>query len=457
MLLLSVVLPLLFTKETLAVAQCNAFSGPSGTTACVKLPAYNRYQWATCTTDAYIKQQSHYKQSCSNPSDTYCWYPCMLEDRNKASGFVTLDCSCTLSPVTTISPTATLSSACYTPSGSDCDWFTNCLKKKYPCKASSTAYAVKYAHIFCAVYKAHYSTYSYTGQNWMNSARKCLHSSLVPLLRPWVKPTCQDIRRRALNSHTSCFLKPDNQRTSICNLNCNDYFKTFWTIRESFDGGLDTAWESIRAMWNIGIDCGTQSISHCFEQALKGNMRIVNIRISRFDNRSDAFPSGDIRNRFADKIGASIVKSLNWNTKFIGWLAFPAEESSLISGSLDIILAVVDKPALGIVHAVLVDINFDYIFNEFASSMKRGTLSLTAFDGIRYWVKSLDLCSDKACIATTPLAIAERPNYDDNKIYKNIATALLPRSAALYGLDSTAAVILLKFVAYWQTHYTWFI
>lgn len=148
------------------------------------------------------------------------------------------------------------------------------------------------------------------------------------------------------------------------------------------------------------------------------------------------------------KIGASIVKSLHWNTKFIGWLAFPVEESSLISGRLDIILAVVDKPALGIVHAVLVDINFDYIFNEFASNMKRGTLSLKAVDGIRYWVKSLDLCSDKACIATTPLAIAKRPNHDDDKIYKNIATALLPRSAALYGLDSAAAVILLKFVAY---------
>lgn len=168
----------------------------------------------------------------------------------------------------------------------------------------------------------------------------------------------------------------------------------------------------------------------------------------RIDNGSVAFPYGDARNRLVDKIGASIVQSLNWNTTFIGWLVFPVEEWSLISGSLDIILAVVDKPALGIVHAVLVEINFDYIFNEFASNMKRGTLSLTAVDGIRYWVKSLDLCSDKACIATTPLAIGERPTFDDDEIYKNIATALLPRSAALYGLDAAAAVILLKFVAY---------
>lgn len=150
-----------------------------------------------------------------------------------------------------------------------------------------------------------------------------------------------------------------------------------------------------------------------------------------------------------DKIGASIAKSLNWNTKFIGWLAFPAEESSFASGSLDIILAVVDKPALGIVHAVLLYVDFDYIFNKFAWNMKRGTLSLTAVDGIRYWVKSLDICSDKACITTTPLAIAKRPNYDDDdKIHRNIATALLPKIATLNGLASAAAVILLNFAAY---------
>ena len=105
---------------------------------------------------------------------------------------------------------------------------------------------------FTSVYKAHYSTYSYTGQNWMNRARKCLQSSLVSFVLLF-----------------SCI---------------------FWTIRESFVGGLDTAWESIRAMWNVGIDCGAQNISQCFEQAIKRNIWIVKIRISRFDNRSVPFP-----------------------------------------------------------------------------------------------------------------------------------------------------------------------
>ena len=227
----------------------------------------------------------------------------MLETRQKTSDFVTIDCSCNPSPVTTISPTATLSLACYSPTGYDCNWFTDCLEKKYPCKASSTAYAVKYANLFCTVYEAYASTYTSNGQNWMNRARKCLQISLVPLLRRWVKPTCQDIRRKALNSHTSCFLKPDNQPKSICDLNCNDYFKIFWTIRESFAGGLDTAWESVRAMWNIGIDCGAESISKCFEKAIQsqGAIRICKIVVSRFHNSSFPFPYGDARNRFVDK------------------------------------------------------------------------------------------------------------------------------------------------------------
>ena len=79
-------------------------------------------------------------------------------------------------------------------------------------------------------------------------------------------------------------------------------------------------------------------------------------------------------------VGSSIAKSLDLNTKFIGWMAFPVEESSLVTESLDIILALVDKTVLGIVHAVLVKIDFDYIFNRFAWNIKRGTLPLITVD-----------------------------------------------------------------------------
>ena len=441
---LSLFLLVFVVRQGLAAAQCNSFSGPSGTTECVKFKSYYQSQWATCTTDAYIRQKTHNKHACKDQSRTYCWYQCMLEMHNKGSGSVTIDCSCNSSPQTTISPTATLSSECYSPPGSKCNWFSTCLERKYPCKASSTAYAVKYAKFFCAVYEAHASAYSLQGQNWMNRARKCLQISLVPLLRPWAKPTCQDIRQKALDSHSQCFLNIEEQQKSICQLDCKEYFKIFWTIRESFFAGLDTAWESMRAMWNIGIDCGADSISKCFQKEIRspGAMRISKIVISRVQTSSVPFPNGDARNRFADKVGSSIAKSLNWNTQFIGWLAFPVAESNLDSDSFDIILVLADKKALGVVHAVLLRVNFDYIFNKFASKIKQGTLPLITVDETSYWVKSLDLCSDKACITTTPLAFADRPNHDD----KSTVTALLPESVVMYG--ATAAVIMLSYAAY---------
>ena len=431
---------LFLARRSLDAAQCDAFSGPPGTTECVKFSDYYRHQWATCITDAYIRQKGRHKHACSDKSRTHCWYRCMLEVRGKSSGPVTEDCYYNPPALTTVSPTlspaTTLSPACYSPSGGDCEWFSDCLERKYPCKSSSTAYAVRYAKIFCAIYEAHAKEYSSQGRNWMNATRKCLQVSLVPLLRPWVKLTCQDIRRKALDSHSSCFLNPDQDVTSICALDCNEYFKIFWTIGESFFRGLDTGWSSTRAMWDIGLDCGANSIGKCFEEGIQGPIRISKIVVSKMKKNSGLFPDGDARNRLVNKLGRSIVYGLNLNTKFISWLAYPSGGSSLDSESMDVVLVLADKKALGIIHAVLLKVNFVYIFNKFASSIKRGTLPLT-IDGTSYWVKSLALCSDKACIKTEPLAFSERPKHDD----KSVGMITL-KSAWMHGV--TALVIILN-------------
>ena len=435
---LSVLALILLLTCGLAAAQCDGFSGPSGNTECVKFSRYDRHQWATCITDAYMRQKSHHKHLCRDQTRTYCWYQCMLETHSKSSGHVSMDCYCDPLAPTAISPT--LSPGCYSPSGDDCDWFRNCLERKYPCDYSSTAYALKFAKMFCAMYKEHASKYSHQAQNWMDSARKCLLVSLVPLLRPWVKPTCQAMRQKALNSHTSCFLEPDEGATSICDLDCSEYFKIFWTIRESFFGGMDTAWDSLRAMWNIGQDCDADSISKCFGQAIQGYMRISKVVISKVKENSAAFPDGDARKRLANKLGWNIIYKLNFSTKFLGWLAYPGGGAGLDSQSLDVILVLVDKQTLGIAHAVLGRTNFDYIFNKFVSNIKKGTLPLT-IDGISYWVRSLALCSDKACLKTQPLAFGSRPNHDD----KSLAT-LASQSAWIYGV--TVLIMLNHFMPF---------
>jgi len=165
-------------------------------------------------------------------------------------------------------------------------------------------------------------------------------------------------------------------------------------------------------------------------------MRISKVVISKVKENSAAFPDGDARNRLASKLGWNIIYKLNFSTKFLEWLAYPGGGTSLDSQSLDVILVLVDKQTLGIAHAVLGHTNFDYIFIKFASNIKKGTMPLT-IDGISYWVRSLALCSDKACLKTQSLAFASRPNHDD----KSLATRA-SQSAWIYAV--TAAVITLN-------------
>lgn len=112
-------------------------SGPSGATGCIQISRYgNQYQWATCLTDTYIQQKSGHKYQCNDRSRIFYWYQRMLEVHNKDNGPVIKDCSCNPS-LFTASPTTSLPADCYSPSGDSCDWYRNCLEKKYACEATS--------------------------------------------------------------------------------------------------------------------------------------------------------------------------------------------------------------------------------------------------------------------------------------------------------------------------------
>jgi hypothetical protein len=64
----------------LARGACSKWTGPSCSTECVLLePYYNKYQWATCLTDTYIKTFSKGDHHCRDSTATYCWYQCMVE------------------------------------------------------------------------------------------------------------------------------------------------------------------------------------------------------------------------------------------------------------------------------------------------------------------------------------------------------------------------------------------
>ena len=399
-------------------AQCDKDSGPSGATGCVQIQNYNnQYQWTTCLTNAYIQQKSDHMHTCVDRSATYCLYQCMLEMHNKTSGLVSEDCSCqsvnsTSNPYN-LSPTTYLPSECYSPSGDSCDWYRNCLEKKYPCEATSNAYAIRYAETFCKLYDKRFSSFSQDAQKWINGVRKCLQVVLVPLLRPWTKPTCQGIRQKAFASHTPCYMHPGKDVPSVCDLGCWQYFKIFWTIKGSFTA-LDTAWESIKGMWNIGTKCGVRSQVHkCVVGRSESPMKVARLEIQKFPQRkrrsNDSLPEADAQSRFADGAGSAIASALKWNTDVMDWMAHPDSGTKPEdSKTLHIIMVLADKKALGIVDTSTPSVNFDETIQEFGLAVEEGRLLLKVH-GSNVWVKSLASCSDKSCENTQTLAVSDKP------------------------------------------------
>jgi hypothetical protein len=62
----------------------------------------------------------------------------------------------------------------------NCEWYGNCLEKKYQCSGTDDDYAMEYAIKFCNLYDEHVAEFSIEGQTWVNAVRKCLQVSLVP-------------------------------------------------------------------------------------------------------------------------------------------------------------------------------------------------------------------------------------------------------------------------------------
>lgn len=403
----SLVVVLLFLVERAWTQQCSQISGPSGSTACLKLRNYNQYQWAVCVTNSFIKQRSgQFIHHCSNPSATYCWYQCMLEVYSRESGPVTNLCSCLPGQTST----STLPVECKFPSGNSCNWYQNCLERKYHCEDTSNAYAIRYAEKFCLLYERR-ALFSPEGQKWVDAARRCLQLHLVPLVRPWVAATCNQMRQGVFTTHIPCYLSPEQNVSSICDLNCTDYFRIFWTIRGSFSK-LDTAWESLKGLWNIETTCSVNSQGRqCFQGKAEEMMNFIQIRVQKFKQNSErssiSLSVADAGSRFADGVGSSIARILKWNTFVMDWVAY-------ISGSFgssdheDIIIVLADSKALGIVTSSTPSINFNDTIHEFASATEEGKFPLQV-DGYNVWVKSLALCSDKSCARTQTLAVSDKP------------------------------------------------
>jgi len=214
---------------------------PAGVTHCfLDTPYYSKYQCGTCLTDACIRKSSKVKRLCRERTSTYCDYKSMV---NKYVLYSGSDCPCDVHRRFP-QPPVTLPATCYSPDGTDCGWYRRCLAKLYPCKGQAE-YAINYGEKFCELYEKSKSEFSENALQWLDAARKCLQLALVPVLHfGQVKPTCEDVRTMAFNSHVPCYVAPYDG-LSVCSLSLSDWANIVMTVKSSF---VSSAWlETIKA------------------------------------------------------------------------------------------------------------------------------------------------------------------------------------------------------------------
>ncbi|XP_061164465.1 uncharacterized protein LOC133173496 [Saccostrea echinata] len=360
-------------------AECDSKNGPPGSPECVLIsnPHYDRHQWGTCVTNNYMQTASKGKFSCVEKHATYCYYQCMLEKHKVESGTVSKDCEC--NPDQSL-PINDLPSWCYSPSGDNCDWYSQCLEKKFPCQnMHQTSYAINNGVRFCQLYQDHFKLFSTTGQKWINGVRGCLQVALVPLLRPFRKVTCNEIQEKAFNSHVDCYVNPNKDVPSYCSLSDLDRFKVLFTVGPSlflncvkkvYPEACANIYESAKQLVNVVyISCPI----HKVESFIKGFQILFSNSFENSKRYRRTATATDDYNKGTDLI-VSIEKRLRWKLRGVTWLGYfqnntlrndlESLENKTISRTFHILLAPSKLYNLNCKTNVTKDINMTEIVNE---------------------------------------------------------------------------------------------
>lgn len=223
--------------------QCELFR-----TACIPpVAGYFGYQWATCLTDNYIQVKSNFQHQCINRTASRCWYQCMVEDFGLNDGFVIGSCKCSAldyllgrSQPSGHTP-ITIPDWCKSPSGTECNWYQDCLKKRVSCTTTLSRNAVRYAENMCHAYNNLSSRFQNSTSpvlTWLDGVRKCLLVSIVPQLRSYASPTCSNTDSLAFKSQTHCYSNPAihdnvNKTHSLCQLSSDQFWQIFWTLHKN--------------------------------------------------------------------------------------------------------------------------------------------------------------------------------------------------------------------------------
>ena len=298
---------------------CDPHTGPAGLTKCfLETPYYSKHQCGTCLTDVYIRQRSVGKQHCRDRTRTYCYYQCMIEKYGLDRGPVYDDCLCDANS-SLAQPSVILPAYCYSPAGTECSWYRECLARMFPCTGQAE-YAISYGEQFCNLYEQSKLKFSQKALQWLDAARKCLQVALVPFLHLCqVRPTCEQIRSEAFASHVPCYIEP-YQGFSVCTLEVTDWMTIFFTIKSSF---VSSAWlETLKASVQTVASCGGY-----FGKQL-GNY-LLSLTVSVWDNLTEKRSADEMSDdELAHAIIIHVSSSLRWNKdSTVDWYAFVVKTS----------------------------------------------------------------------------------------------------------------------------------
>jgi len=381
--------------------KCDAQTGPSGTDVCVLLaPYYTDYQWATCLTNAYILQLTKLKKSCMNRTATYCWLQCMAEmhdDPVIINGTVRQDCRCSPSQVLN---TTMLPRLCYSPDGTDCGWYKNCLEKRYNCQGTTAGYAILFAEKYCKLQSQSKTLFTASGQKWIDEVRKCLQVSLAPLLRPWNEYTCQAIQEFAFKSHSPCYLDPGNSAPSMCKLNCFDWIQIVWTMKETFsEPGY--IMESIDKMINTALQCPLDTFN-CF-RALDNVFPTLPFKIVLQKGPKKArLASGENASvPLASVLSNSISAAMKWDARLLDWIVYVdalASNSTQVVSVLWLMSRTEINKSIGARESmILKDANV-----RLQDAFLMGSLKISfSLDSTDFSCRTIYTCDDPGCQKTT--------------------------------------------------------
>jgi hypothetical protein len=409
---------------------CDSQTGPVGSIECSANPNFDKKQWTTCLTNNYIQRQSQGRIQCADSNDNYCTYPCMPEVYYLNNGNVVDTCACNDSLVP---PTSSLPTECMSPDGSNCDWYKNCLERKYSCQGTSAEYLFVYTTTFCNLFIKYKDIFTDRAQRWIDNGRKCLQVALVPFIRPFINGTCQEIHTAGVDTFKPCNIKPYPGDGSICDMTRRDWIRAFWMMKSEYSVSTSTAayvWlqDALDTFYECQNDPEVNDFRHIYQE-FKLTIDLIqtswNNQINLNKNQFDQI-AVDIAHRIAKFLMAPPSR---W-----GWYAYgiplSTQRSTTAYPQITIALLVADLPE--IINDTLIppvnttNIEFDELIQQLKNALTNGNLKIQNDNGT-FYVSQMSYCLDMKCHATTENIFAPPygPNNDSSTNFSSMMSLLL--------------------------------